>query len=112
MLKFNEYTLLLEKKKRKRSKYLKMKDSIKRSRSFSPDMKEELKEYLTGGTKFANGKLYGLKKPKIKGKSFSGVSIGADKDGYFVYTHRARSKSYKTMRRIPNSAIKFIKSTG
>lgn len=41
-----------------------------------------------------------------------GVSIGKDKDGYFCYTHRARSKSYPTIADIPKSALKFIDSTG
>ena len=41
-----------------------------------------------------------------------GVSLGKDKDGYFVYTHRARSKSYKTPNLIPDSKIKFIETTG
>ena len=50
--------------------------------------------------------------PKIKGKSFYGVSLGADKNGFFVYTHRARSKSYETPADIPNSKIKFIETTG
>lgn len=40
------------------------------------------------------------------------VSLGQDKKGYFVYTHRARSKSYDTPHDIPKSAIKFIGSTG
>lgn len=41
-----------------------------------------------------------------------GVSFGKDKDGYFCYTHRARSKSYPTIADIPKSALKFIDSTG
>ena len=42
----------------------------------------------------------------------SGVSLAKDKDGYFVHTHRARSKSYKTIMLIPKSTVKFIESTG
>lgn len=41
-----------------------------------------------------------------------GVSIAKDKDGYFCYTHRARSKSYPSIKDIPKSALKFIDSTG
>jgi len=52
----------------------------------------------------------GLSKPK--GKNMDGVSLGKDKDGYFVYTHRARSDSYKSPEAIPASAIKQIESTG
>ena len=39
-------------------------------------------------------------------------SLGKDKDGYFCYTHRARSKSYPTPQQIPKSKIEFIESTG
>lgn len=38
-------------------------------------------------------------------------SIGKDKDGYFAYTHRARSKSYPTIAEIPKSKLEFIETT-
>ncbi|NJD76936.1 MAG: hypothetical protein FIB08_07565 [Candidatus Methanoperedens sp.] len=41
-----------------------------------------------------------------------GFSISKDKNGYFIHTHRCRSKSYKSLSRIPAKVIKFIKSTG
>lgn len=41
-----------------------------------------------------------------------GVSLKRDKDGLFVHTHRARSKSYATVKEIPVSVIAFIESTG
>lgn len=41
-----------------------------------------------------------------------GVSLRKDKKGYYVHTHRARSKSYDTVAKIPKSAIDFIESTG
>jgi len=47
------------------------------------------------------------KTPKAKG-----CTLAKDKDGYFCYTHRARSKSYKTIMSIPKSVIEFIESTG
>ena len=37
---------------------------------------------------------------------------GIDKNGYFIHTHRARSKSHKTPKGITNKEIKFIDSTG
>jgi len=40
------------------------------------------------------------------------VDLGADKDGFFVSTHRARSKSYLEIDKIPQKDIKFIESTG
>ena len=35
-----------------------------------------------------------------------------DKDGWYVTTHRARSKSYASIKDIPISRLKFIASTG
>ena len=43
---------------------------------------------------------------------FSGVSICRDKNGYFVTTHRSRSKSYKSIDKIPISVIKKVEKTG
>jgi len=40
-----------------------------------------------------------------------GASLGRDKDGYFVYTHRARSKSYPSAAKIPLDRIRFVSST-
>lgn len=39
-------------------------------------------------------------------------SLGRDKDGFYVYTHRARSKSYPRPSAIPRDRIRFIGSTG
>jgi len=41
-----------------------------------------------------------------------GCSVAKDKDGYFCYTHRARSDSYETIEKIPKSVLEFIESTG
>ena len=61
-------------------------------------------------SRIKNGVGYGVRpKGRVKGR---GVSLGVDKNGYFVYTHRARSKSYKSEDSIPLSKIKFIESTG
>lgn len=43
---------------------------------------------------------------------YNGCSIGRDKDGFFVFTHRAASKRYPTIAKIPVSTIKWIASTG
>lgn len=70
--------------------------------------------------------MYGLAKTAATKKEFEdisgpgferdgvnyGVSIGKDKDGYFAYTHRARSKSYESPEKIPKSKLEFIDSTG
>ena len=49
--------------------------------------------------------------PRKSGR-YRGVSIGLDKNGFYVLTHRSRSKSYKTPKKIPNNIIKRIASTG
>jgi len=49
--------------------------------------------------------------PELRTK-LDGVSLGKDKNGFFVRTHRARCKSYPTPGTIPKAKIAFIKSTG
>jgi len=39
-------------------------------------------------------------------------SFAKDKDGYYCYTHRARSESYPSIDKIPQSEVEFIGSTG
>jgi hypothetical protein len=39
-------------------------------------------------------------------------SFAKDSDGYFCYTHRARSDSYKTIEKVPEAVVRFIESTG
>lgn len=51
------------------------------------------------------------KSPRNK-KLADECSIGKDEDGYFAYTHRARTKSYPKQDDIPKTRIKFINSTG
>lgn len=41
-----------------------------------------------------------------------GCSFARDKDGIYCHTHRARSKSYETVAKIPKSKVKFVESTG
>jgi len=38
-------------------------------------------------------------------------SIMVDKDSYYAKTHRARSKSYPTIEKLPKNKVKFISST-
>jgi len=40
-----------------------------------------------------------------------GCSFAKDDDGYYCYTHRARSESYKSLSDIPQDKVKFIEST-
>jgi hypothetical protein len=54
----------------------------------------------------------GIPKPRKLKEKMKEVSLGKDENGYFVYTHRCRSKSYPSPEKIPNKDIKFIASTG
>jgi len=105
----SDFELLLEKKQ---SKYKSVKLSLERSKKIPKNMKEKTEKFLNSGSKYNNGIITGLKKQKVKGKSFNGVSLGADKDGFFVYTHRARCKSYNEIEDITQKDLNFIKSTG
>lgn len=56
-----------------------------------------------------------VSKPKEfleKTSKAKGVTLAKDGDGFFCYTHRSRSKSYKTIKAIPKSVIEFVESTG
>ncbi len=98
------------------SDYAKEKASLMRSKAISKEMKTEILKHFGGGSTYKEGgHVHGLIKPEaMTGKSpkSSGVSMGADKDGFFVYTHRARSKSHETPDKITVKEINFIESTG
>jgi hypothetical protein len=38
-------------------------------------------------------------------------TFAKDKDGFYCYTHRARSDSYPSLAKMPKSAVDFISST-
>ena len=80
---------------------------IDRSKKLVQDMKDKITPLVTKNSKYNNGRVFDL-----KGFSNNGTSLGADKDGFFCYTHRARSKSYEEPNKIPEKDINFIKSTG
>lgn len=66
-----------------------------------------------GVTQEYRNELYKLH-PHVKAKPPGGPSVGLKKDhkGFYVHTHRARSKSYPTVAAIPRKTVDFIKSTG
>ncbi|MET0602937.1 MAG: NUDIX domain-containing protein [Baekduia sp.] len=49
---------------------------------------------------------------KHAGPKAKGVSLKRDKNGFFVHTHRARSRSFPRPDRIPKATVAFIESTG
>jgi hypothetical protein len=88
-----------------------VKGKIERSKKLSKEMKDKILPLIIKngmhGTKYNNGVVTKLKYDKSKE-----CDLGADKDGFFVFTHRARSKSYSEVDKIPQKDIKFIESTG
>lgn len=93
-------------------------DKIKYVRGVSNELKEIALSHLGSYTKANKGKITGLElhddlKKKIKEKNLpSGFDMGIDKDGYYIHTHRARSKSHESPSKITEKEIKFIDSTG
>ena len=92
--------------------------SIINLKKLPKEYKEEACKFIQFITNASNGKVTGLTlhpdlKKKIKEKDLpDGFSMGIDKDGYFIHTHRARSKSYDKPDAISVKDIKFIDSTG
>jgi len=92
-----------------------IKKSIALSKKLPDSMKEIILKYVTNSSRYANGSVYGLRKPNGMSKistKISGCSMGADKDGFFVYTHRCRSKSKIDPLKITKKEIDFVESTG
>jgi hypothetical protein len=71
---------------------------------------QQLSDLLEGKKK--DGIEHGCAKPADLKSALKEVGLGRDKDGFFVYTHRARSKSYEDPHNIPAKDIEFIASTG
>lgn len=70
------------------------------------------KEASIPNVSMARTALDSVSKPEHLRDKLSDVSLGKDDDGYFVYTHRARSTSRQTPDQIPQQDIDFISSTG
>lgn len=75
------------------------------------EIKEKIYPYIDSDSYYSNKVVYDLNKSEIKDINFNGVSLGADKNGFFVYTHRSRTNSYKNIDEIPINKIAFVKST-
>lgn len=89
--------------------------SLKLSRKIPAKMKPAIEKLLTSESQYRNGRVFRLKMPPGMGKISSkikGVSLGADSKGFFVYTHRCRSKSSPNPLKITKREIDFIESTG
>jgi len=95
-----------------------VKEKIKNLKKLPKEYKEIAVNYVNGLTVAKNGKVSSLDlhedlKKKIKEKDLpDGFHMGIDKDGYFIHTHRARSKSFASPSKITVKAIRFVNSTG
>jgi len=91
-------------------------NSINKSKKIPKELKNEIIKLVNSNSEYImGGFIKELTKPKElidKCDEINGVSLGADKNGFYVYTHRARSKSSKSPEMIPIKAIKFIETTG
>lgn len=94
-----------------------MEDKIMRLHDLPKEYKEFAVQYVQYITDAGKGKVSGLIIPPNFAKSLKdrnlpdGFSVGVDKNGYYIHTHRARSKSHETLDKITQKEIKFINST-
>ena len=113
---FNEKRRIFQIMYEEKSEYEQNKGALMRSKTIGNEMKQEILKYFAGGSSYHEGGIVkGLSIPKEltdKTPKSKGVSMGADKNGFFVYTHRARSKSHATPDKISIKEIDFIESTG
>jgi hypothetical protein len=97
-------------------------DSIKKKIKYLHKIPKEYKEValnlIQSYTEAKNGKITGLilhpdLEKKIKEGNYpSGFSMGIDKNGYFIYTHRGRSKSHSKPDEITADEMKKTDATG
>lgn len=66
---------------------------------------EKMKKEINAITSSERNEFY-----KLFGKS-TACSLAKDKNGYYVRTHRARSKSYPEIKDIPKKDVEFVRST-
>lgn len=93
-------------------------DQIKNSKKLPNEYKEVALKFLKTYSTYKPGRVTGLNLHPdlikiIKDNQYpSGFDMGIDKDGYYIHTHRARSKSHEQPNQITAKEIKFIDSTG
>ena len=98
-------------------------ENIKKKIKYVRGLSDECRQYAmenhndwlhsVGKGKVTDLQLHPDLKKKIESEGLpSGFSMGVDKDGYFIHTHRARSKSRTNPSGFTNKEIKFVDSTG
>lgn len=92
--------------------------SIMNLRNLSKEYKEEACKLVKYSTNAKKGVVTGLEihpdlRKKIEEGGYpAGYSMGVDKNGWFIHTHRARGKSHIKPGAITVKEMKFIDSTG
>jgi hypothetical protein len=93
-------------------------NSIKFLKKIPKEYKDVALSLVQSYTVAKNGKISGLLlhpdlEKRINDNNYpNGYSMGIDHNGYFIHTHRARSKSHESMDQITPEEMKFIDSTG
>ena len=85
--------------------------SIDTARKVGKEMRELIRPCLNSNSKYGNGMFTYLTPPNGLKTKFGFLAFSADKDGFFVHTHRARTKSFIDPEKIPQDKINFVKST-
>jgi hypothetical protein len=95
-----------------------IKEKIQNLKNLTKEYKDIAVNFVKQYTHAEKGKVSGLNqhpdlKKKIREKSLpNGFDMGIDKNGFYIHTHRARSKSHPKPDGITEREIKFIDSTG
>lgn len=95
-----------------------IKKKIKNLHGLSNDLKNFAIAHIKTYSNPNKGNVSGLELPsefrsKLNNEKLpNGFDMGVDKNGYYIHTHRARSKSNKDYMKISKKDIKFIDSTG
>ena len=89
--------------------------SLKLSRKIPEHIKELITKYLTSNSSYHNGFVNHLKIPTElikKSSKISGVSMSADECGFFLHTHRGRSRNRINPLKFTKKEIDWVESTG
>lgn len=93
-------------------------EEIKKLRGLNKERKETAQKLVQYITHAKSGKVTGLRLHPLLAKKIrtqglaKGFSMGLDKDGWFIHTHRARSESREEPDGFTKKEIKWIDSTG
>jgi hypothetical protein len=93
-------------------------EEIKKLRGLNKERKEMAQKLVQYITHAKSGKVSGLRIHPLLAKKCrleklpTGFSMGLDKDGWFIHTHRARSESRAEPLDFTKKEIKWIDSTG